>query len=94
MVHPNLKNYAIVLSHDARKSLNRVDKKFRSRILEKINLLCSNVESLDIKKLKATSIPLYRLRVGDFRVIYSINHGEIEIYVLSFDHRRDAYKNI
>lgn len=48
-------------------------------------------KNLDIKKLKSEH-DLYRLRVGSFRVIYSIEHEKIIIYVVAIGHRREIYQ--
>ncbi len=35
---------------------------------------------------------LYRLRVGDYRVIYTVNNGELVVYVIDVGNRGDIYK--
>lgn len=49
--------------------------------------------NLDTKKLKS-KISLYRLRVGDFRVIYTIKREKIVVYVVAIGHRKDIYNNL
>lgn len=44
----------------------------------------------DVRKLTGQT-DRYRLRVGDYRVIYRINNGQLIIEVIAVAHRRDAY---
>jgi len=92
VVHPNLHGYTIIFSKSADKYLDSFDRKTKQRILEKIRGLQTNSENLDIKKLKSHHT-LYRLRVGNFRIIYSIKHERVIIYVVAIGHRKDIYQN-
>ena len=58
------------------------------RIVKAIELL-PNGE--DIKKLKGHN-DLFRLRVGDYRIIYTVDNGELIIYVIDINNRGDVYK--
>lgn len=60
----------------------------KSRIVTAIEKL-PNGE--DIKKLKGHD-NLLRLRVGDYRIIYTIDNGKLIIYVIDIDNRGDIYK--
>lgn len=42
------------------------------------------------KKLKNSQF--YRIRIGDYRVIYSIKELEIKIYIIYIGHRKDVYR--
>jgi len=88
VVHPSFQNYTIIFSKSAEKFLDALDKKTKLRILEKVRELLTNAENLDIKKLKSRHT-LYRLRVGNFRVIYSIKNERLVIYILAIGHRKD-----
>lgn len=48
-------------------------------------------EHLDIKKLK-TPFPGYRLRIGNYRVLFTITEDTQEITVYTLAHRKDVYK--
>lgn len=93
MVQVSFKNYAIIFSKSAEKFLDSLDKQTRQRILEKVRELRTNSENLDIKKLKSR-YPLYRLRVGTFRVVYTLKHEQIIIYVVAVGHRKDVYEHL
>jgi len=85
-------DYKIIFSKNAEKFLNSIDKKTGLRIIEKVKELPTNSKNLDIKKLKS-KYDLYRLRVGNFRIIYSFQHEQLIIYVVVIGHRKDVYKN-
>lgn len=92
MAHPNFSNYTIIFSKSAEKFLDSLDKQTRHVILKKIRELQINSENLDIKKLKSRHT-LYRLRVGNFRVIYALQHERLIIYVVDIGHRKDIYQH-
>lgn len=92
MVHPPCLGYEVTLSPEAQKNLKKIDKKVTTKILKKLEDLTSDkFGSLDIKKLKEKK-DLYRLRVGDYRIIYSIGRKEIVVYVVKIGHRKDVYE--
>jgi mRNA interferase RelE/StbE len=59
----------------------------RERIIEKIDGLCVNLAG-DVKKL-ANHTPEYRLRIGDYRVLFEVSDDNIIVYRVK--HRKDAY---
>lgn len=87
-----LKNYTIVLTESAKKDLKKIDTSIGRVIEKKLEALNSKNQSLDIKKLVEYEEPTYRLRVGDYRVIYEIKEKQIIILVIAIKHRKDAYK--
>ena len=64
--------YKIIIKKKAKKFIDKLPKNERSRIAKAIEKL-PNGE--DIKKLKGSE-NLLRLRVGDYRIIYTVDHGE------------------
>ena len=67
--------------------------KLRARITKKAKSLIINPRPSGCKKLKVMSRdtdPVYRVRVGDYRILYLIR--EIEVIVLDIGHRKDIYK--
>ena len=91
MVHPPCIGYGIIFSDDAKKALKKLEDQTISKIFEKTKQLTSEQAcALNIKKLKS-KINLYRLRVGDYRIIYSIEHAKVIIYIVDVGHRKDIY---
>ncbi|HOA56333.1 MAG: type II toxin-antitoxin system RelE/ParE family toxin [Clostridiaceae bacterium] len=81
-------NYKIDISKNALKFINKQDTYQRKRILSAIYGLPKG----DVKKLKGYEY--YRLRVGDFRVIFTKNDKELIILVIDIGNRGQAYENL
>ena len=74
----------------AQKFIVKYTKKEKERVLKAIYQL---PEGNDIKELKGKQNKgLYRLRIGDYRVIYTINNGKLIVCVIDAGNRGDIYK--
>jgi len=82
-------NFAIFLSTGAAKFLKNLDTEDKNRIIEKLKHLEKGPFTLPYIKVKGRE-NTYRIRIGDFRVVYSI-HGT-EIRVLKIGPRKGIYK--
>ena len=76
-------------SKDALRDLEKLDTAIASRIVEKVVWLEGNFSNVLPEKLHGELKDWYKLRVGDYRVLYSMR-GE-EITVEAVGHRRDIY---
>ena len=81
--------YRIVIKKKAKKFIDKLPKNERLRIVKAIQML-PNGE--DIKKLKGSE-NLLRLRVGDYRIIYTVDHGELVVIVVDTGNRGQIYKH-
>ena len=81
--------YKIVFQKAALKFIKKQDKKTQERLLKAINQL---PDGTDIKKLQG--IEMYRMRVGDMRVLYTINDVVMIISIENIDNRGDVYKRL
>lgn len=79
--------YSIEFKKIAVKDLKKINKKDSSRIMTKIKEMGEGLKS-DIKKLTNYS-PEYRLRVGDYRVLFELSGNKIIIYRIK--HRKNIY---
>ena len=79
--------FKIVWDEKAYDSLNKLEPIISRRILKKVDDLLENLFSKDIKKLKGSDD--FRLRVGDYRIIFSIERNTIQI--LKVGHRKNIY---
>ncbi len=84
-----MQTYKIEFEKAAQKFLDKQDKQQRIRLYKAIYKL---PDGTDIKKLKGHS--LFRLRVGDYRIIYSIDDVVKIITIENIDNRGDVYKNL
>ncbi|MZE75800.1 type II toxin-antitoxin system RelE family toxin [Streptomyces xinghaiensis] len=87
--------YAFRFTTAAQRQLRAISRLEAMRILTALTALGDDPyrEDADIKKLTGTS-GLYRLRVGNYRVAYQINDGELVILVVKVGDRRDVYRNL
>jgi len=71
--------------------LRKIDRKFIPRILEAIESLSENPFPVQSRKMKGSESS-YRLRVGDYRVIYQVDPENKVVTVYHARHRKDVYK--
>ena len=83
--------YSIIIERNALKSLATILDKDAKKITNAINELAENIRTNGIKKLKRYE-NLYRIKIGNYRVIYEINDGELVIIVVEIGHRKEVYK--
>jgi mRNA interferase RelE/StbE len=81
-------NYPINFKPKAIKDLQAIDLRDRARIFEKAEAMQDNLVG-DVKKL-TNFTPEYRLRVGNYRVLFEIEDNEIVVYRVR--HRKDIYR--
>lgn len=81
--------YKIVFQKAALKFLKKQDRKTQERLLKAINQL---PDGTDIKKLQG--LEMYRMRVGDMRVLYTIDEIVMIISIENIDNRGDVYKRL
>jgi mRNA interferase RelE/StbE len=84
--------YRVDLSKTADRQLLKLPDKVYERIMGRILELQDNPMPVGYKKLSA--FPGYRLRVGDFRILYTIDLKKRQIVVSDVCHRKDAYKSL
>jgi mRNA interferase RelE/StbE len=72
--------------------LERLDRVIAQRILDKIKWLIENFDTISPQALTGDMKGLFKLRVGDYRVIYSINQSEKLITIHLIGHRRQIYR--
>jgi mRNA interferase RelE/StbE len=83
--------YAVLLEKSAARFLLRLrDAKLKSRLDEAIESLADDPRPPGCRKLAGIS-DRYRVRVGDFRIVYRIDDGKVVVLVLLIGHRREVY---
>ncbi len=84
--------YRTELRSEAVNDLARLDKIVAKRILKKITWLADNFENINPEALRGDLKSLFKLRIGSYRAIYSINHSEELISIHLVGHRKEIYK--
>lgn len=82
-------NYLLLVLRRAQKQLASLNKIEFGRLSEAIALLADNPRPAGCKKLVGRDG--WRIRVGNYRVVYEINDARREVIVLDVGHRRDIY---
>jgi len=83
--------YKVLFTQRAEKQINSLPSNVKKRVKEKLIGLKQNPLSGDVKKLKVKHTR-YRLRVGDYRIIYDIEKKSVTVLVLTVRHRKDVYR--
>ncbi|MGB3203883.1 MAG: type II toxin-antitoxin system RelE/ParE family toxin [Crinalium sp.] len=83
--------YQIELTKGALKQLKKLPTDIRERIDLKIQELAVNPRPDGVKKIEG-DLSLYRIRIGDYRVIYQIQDDVLLVIVVKVKHRREVYR--
>lgn len=84
-------SYKIEWKHSAEKELKDIEKLYIPRILEAVEALADNPFPLQHRKLLGVESS-YRIRVGDYRVIYQFDAQNKRVVIYHVRHRREAYR--
>lgn len=82
--------YHVTLAPVADKAVERLPKALRSRIAQRLESLSSNPRPAGSVKLAGRDA--FRVRVGDYRVIYTIHDEQLIVLVIDIGHRREVYR--
>lgn len=83
-------NYRVVITRSAAKELEEVPRKDREKIVSKIRALGSEPRPVGSEKLAGDE--KYRIRHGNYRVLYQIDDGAVVVTVVRVAHRREVYR--
>lgn len=86
--------YRLEIKAKARRALDRMPRDLRERIMRRIGALAADpfAVELDVKKLRG--FDGFRLRIGDWRVIYQVDQGRVVVLVLAVAPRGDVYDRL
>lgn len=84
--------YQIIILPKALQDLSKIDKTISKRIIDKLTWLSENIETITSLPLGGGLSGFYKLRIGDWRVIYDIDHDARVITVHKVGHRREIYE--
>lgn len=85
--------YHVEFTRTAHKQLAKLDRTTQVRVLKATSLLALHPRPPSAKRLRS-SLELWRIRVGDYRVIYEIDGSNIVISVARVGHRSSVYRNL
>lgn len=84
--------FKILLSSSSRKFLGKCDKNLYNRVLRKIKGLSINPFPLNVKRIIGKEDKIFRIRVGDYRILYLVNFDKNEVFIADIDKRGRIYK--
>ena len=88
-----MESYRVLLKKSVYKDLRNINPMHVQRIIDRIRELSANPFPRDSEKLKGTE-NFYRLRVGDYRIVYQVDNKNKTVIVYYVRHRKIAYKSM
>ena len=87
-------NYEIRVSEKAEKDFTGIQQKEVIKIIDRIELLSSDPRPKGSKKIKVSDDNLYRVRQGNYRILYIVEDEIRIVEVKRIGHRKDIYKSL
>lgn len=85
-------SYTVFLSVRARSELKALHREIVKRLDRHIAELSSNPRPPGCKKLRSKTLEGWRVRVGDYRILYQIDDQNKRVLIYRVGHRRDVYE--
>ncbi len=85
-----MKIYELIFDREFKNSLEKLDKFTRQRILNKVFKL----EKFPELGKHLIGIDIWSLRIGKYRVLYKIKEKQLQILVLTVEHRKEVYRDL
>ncbi|MEJ2210080.1 MAG: type II toxin-antitoxin system RelE/ParE family toxin [Anaerolineae bacterium] len=84
--------YQVRILEEAARDLAKLDAVVAQRIVSRIRWLAENLDNIQPEALTGNLAGFYKLRAGDYRVVYEILHSEQVILIHVVGHRREIYR--
>lgn len=84
-------SHAVTLLRDAQKALDKMDAGLRGRMIRALRLLEDDPRHAGVVRMSGPD-DFYRVRVGDWRIVYAIRDRELIVMVIRIAHRREVYR--
>jgi mRNA interferase RelE/StbE len=85
--------YDVQIGRDAEKFIRKQDKDIQRQLLKKLHALADNPRPAGYETLKGTDV-LFRIRSGDYRIVYTIEENILRVLVVAVGHRKDIYRKL
>jgi mRNA interferase RelE/StbE len=83
--------YQIEFAPRTEKQLKKIPKNIKDLIFERIEKLAENPRPENIEPLQGSEIGFYRIRQGDYRIIYTIQDQKLLVLIVRVVHRKEVY---
>ena len=84
-------SFEVRWKNSAAKDLRSLDQQMKSRVLQMVGELANQPFPQGVRKLVGSE-HTYRIQVGDYRIIYSVEQAVLIIEILRVRHRREVYR--
>lgn len=85
-----MEKYELRIKPSAKKEIDALPKQDRQHVVRRIQELATDPRPTGCLRLAGSD--LYRIRQGNYRIIYSIDQTEVVVVIVKVGHRRDVYK--
>ena len=85
-------SYKVLLSTAASTTIKQLDQTTARRVLNRIKWFSEHFEQIKPVSLKGKYAGLFKFRIGNYRLVYSVDYTDRQINVIYFAHRKDAYR--
>ncbi len=85
--------YTIRFTPRARRDFSALETVLQQRLSQHIDRLAENPFPAGAKRLH-TEEPYYRIRVGDYRIVYQVDSQQLIVIVIKIGHRKDVYRHL
>jgi mRNA interferase RelE/StbE len=84
--------YSVNFAPRTESQLKKIPKNIRDQIFDRIEKLKVNPRPENIEPLRGADIGLFRIRQGDYRIVYSIQDQKLMVLIVRVVHRKEVYK--
>ena len=84
--------YSIFIKKSAARELEVLAKKDLPKVLKRIEALAENPRPTGAEKL--AGVELWRIRQGEYRIVYSIEDNALTVWIVKVGHRREVYRKL
>jgi len=86
-------SYRVFIERNAEKNFKKTPKEIKKKNIAAVAELKNNPRPLNVRKI-SDSESSYRIRIGDYRIIYEIDEKRKKINIFRIRHRKEAYLNL
>lgn len=84
-------SYLVIFNNHAARSFRKLPRDIQQRLKPVINDLQEDPRPMGAEKIKGKD-DIYRIRVGDYRILYEVRDKELIICIIEAGHRREVYR--
>ena len=84
--------YKVQIAESAAKALEKIPKRDKDKIVEKIEYLGLDPRPNGYVKLQGSKVTMYRIRYGDYRIVYTVKDEILLVLVLEIGNRKEIYR--